>query len=63
MPLFPGSAKLCGHGAYIDQEPIISQTQTHPASFALVPASRAAMLVGAMPLRQMAPRKMFNIPT
>lgn len=35
MPLFPGSAKLCGHGAYIDQEPIISQTQTHPASFAL----------------------------
>lgn len=60
MPLFPGSAKLCGHGSYGEQEPIIIHVWTHWASFALVPASRAAMLVGAMPLRQMAPRKMFT---
>lgn len=63
MPLFPGSAKLCGHGAYAAQEPIIGHIWTHRVSFPLVPASRAAMLVGAMPLRQMAPRKMFNVQT
>jgi hypothetical protein len=63
MPLFPGSAKLCGHGAYAGQEPIISQIRTHRVSFPLVPASRAAMLVGPMLLRQIARRKVFNIQT